>query len=85
MDKKDLPISFKEIQTLLSNGYKEKLYLDPERFDKYYIEEFCRLLFYVIDELNDDISNLQKENNDIKSKLASIEKEIEELSRKVRR
>ena len=80
MNKKDILTSFKEIQALLSDGYKEKLYLNPERFDKYYIEGFCRLLFYIIDELNNDIDNLQKDNNDIKSKLASIEKEIEELS-----
>jgi len=42
---------------MLSDGYKEKLYLNPERSDQYYIKEFCRLLFYIIDELSDDINN----------------------------
>jgi len=85
MNKEDLLTSFKEIQSLLSTGYREKLYLNTERFDKYYIEESSRLLFDIISEQNDNINNLQQENDNLKSKFDSIKKEIEELSRKVRR
>ena len=85
MTEKDLLTSFKEIQTMLSDGYNEKLYLDPQKFNEFYIEEFCKLLFYIISEQNDNINNLQKESANLKSKLGLIEKEIEELSRKVRR
>lgn len=85
MNNEELRASFKEIQNLLSEGYKEKKYLDIDKFDKYYIEEFCRLLFYIVSELNDDINNLLKDNKNIKSEMDSLNKEIKELSGKIRR
>lgn len=84
MTSSDLLTSFKEIQELLSSGYQEKLYLNIEKFDKYYIEEFCHLLFNIIDELNTDINKLKKENSDLSYNLNAIKQEVDSSRRKIR-
>ena len=76
MDKKDLLTSFKEIKSVLSSAYNEKLYLNKKRFNEFGITEFCRLLFYVADELNTEINELKKQNISLKNELERIDKKI---------